>query len=134
MSYVILRGHWCDIIALNVHAPTEDTIDDMEASLYEELERVFDKFHIYHTKILLGDSNAKVGKEDIFKTTIGNESLRKISNDNGVRVVNFAPFKSTMFSQRNIHKCISTSPDGKTHDQIDHILRDRRRHSNVLHV
>jgi hypothetical protein len=38
---------------------------------------VFDKFPKYHTKILLGDSNAKVGKEDIFKPTIGNESLLK---------------------------------------------------------
>jgi hypothetical protein len=41
-------------------------------------------------KILLGDFKTKVGKEDIFKPTIGNESLHQISNDNGVRVVNFA--------------------------------------------
>jgi hypothetical protein len=27
-----------------------------------------------------------------------------------------------------------TSPDGKTHNQIDHILVDRRRHSNVLDI
>jgi endonuclease/exonuclease/phosphatase family metal-dependent hydrolase len=27
-----------------------------------------------------------------------------------------------------------TSRDGKTHNQIDHILVDRRRHSNVLDV
>jgi hypothetical protein len=33
-------------------------------------------------KILLGDVNAKVGREDIFKPTIGNESLNEISNDN----------------------------------------------------
>jgi hypothetical protein len=46
------------------------------------LERVFDKFPKYHMKILLEDFNAKVGKEDIFKPTIGNESLHKISNDN----------------------------------------------------
>jgi hypothetical protein len=26
MSYIILRGRWCDIIALNVHASTEDKI------------------------------------------------------------------------------------------------------------
>jgi hypothetical protein len=26
MSYVILRGRWCDSITLNVHAPTEDKI------------------------------------------------------------------------------------------------------------
>jgi hypothetical protein len=24
MSYITLKGHWCDIIVLNVHAPTED--------------------------------------------------------------------------------------------------------------
>jgi hypothetical protein len=60
-------------------------------------------------KILLGDFNAKVGTEDIFKPTIGNESLHEISNDNVVRVVNFATsknltVKSTMFPHSNIHK------------------------------
>jgi hypothetical protein len=54
-------------------------------------------------------------------------------------LVNFAAFKnlrvkSTMFSHCNIHKYIWTSPDGKTHNQIDHILVDRRRHSNILDV
>jgi hypothetical protein len=44
-------------------------------------------------KILLGDLYAKVGREDIFKPTIGNESLHKISN-NGVRVVNFVTSKN----------------------------------------
>jgi hypothetical protein len=43
--------------------------------------------------ILLGDFNAKVGREEISKPTIGNESLLKISNDNGVRVVKFATSK-----------------------------------------
>jgi hypothetical protein len=45
------------------------------------------------------DFNAKVGGEDIFKQTIGNESSHKISNDNGVRVVNSATFNNhTVFS------------------------------------
>jgi hypothetical protein len=34
--------------------------------------------------MLLGDSNAKVGREEIFKPTIGNKSLHEICNDNGV--------------------------------------------------
>jgi len=38
-------------------------------------------------KILL-DFNAKVGRENIFKLTIGNEGLHQDSNDNGVRIVN----------------------------------------------
>jgi hypothetical protein len=90
-------------------------------------------------KILLGDFNAEVGKENILKPTIGSESLHKISNDNGVRLVNFATsknlrVKSTMFPHCNIHKYTWTSPDGRTHNQIDHILVDRQRHSNVLDV
>jgi hypothetical protein len=72
MPYTILRGRWCYIIVLEVHAPTEDKTDDVKDSLYEELERVFDKFVKCHMKILLGDFNAKVGKEDIFKPIIGN--------------------------------------------------------------
>jgi hypothetical protein len=45
--------------------------------------------------ILLGDFNAKVGEEDIFKPTIGNEILHEISNDNGVREVNLATSKKS---------------------------------------
>jgi hypothetical protein len=27
VSYIILRGRWCHIIVLNLHAPTEDNTD-----------------------------------------------------------------------------------------------------------
>jgi hydroxypyruvate isomerase len=81
MSYIILRGRWCHIIVLNVHAPTEDKTDEVKDNFYEELEHVFDKFPKYHMKIVLEDFNAKVGREDIFKPTIGNESLHEISNE-----------------------------------------------------
>jgi hypothetical protein len=43
------------------------------------------------------DFSAKVGREDIFKPTIGNESLHEISNDNGVRVVNFSTSKNQKY-------------------------------------
>jgi hypothetical protein len=99
MSYIIIRGRWRHIIFLNVHAPTEDKTDDLEDRFYEELERVFDKFPKYHTKILF---NAKVGREDIFKPTIGNENLHEISNDHGIRLGNFA---------------ISTKPQSQTYDE-----------------
>jgi hypothetical protein len=107
MSYIILRGRWCDIIFLNVHAPTEDKCDVTKKSFYEELDGVFDQFPNHYMKIVLGDFNAKVGREDIFKPTIRNESLHETSNDNGVRVVNFATSKNlvvkrTMFPHRKI--------------------------------
>jgi hypothetical protein len=40
--------------------------------------------------------------------------------------------RTTMFPYLNIHKF--TSPDGKTRNQIDHILTDRSWHSSVLDV
>jgi hypothetical protein len=81
----------------------------------------------------------KVGREDIFKPTIGNESSHEISNDNGLREVNFATSKnlvtkSTMFPYHSIHKYTWASPDGQTHNQIDDVLIDRRRHSSILDV
>jgi hypothetical protein len=99
----------------------------------------FNKFCKYHMKILLGDFSAKIGREDIFKSTIGNENLHEISNYNEIRVVNFATSKnltveSTISPHRHIHKYTWTSPDGNPYNQIDHMLIDRRRHSSVFDV
>ena len=86
-------------------------------------------------KHLLRNFNANVASENIFKPTIAIESLHEIGNDNGVRVVNFATsnitVRSTIFPHRNIHKFISTSPDGKTHNRIDQIMVNWRCHSSI---
>jgi len=139
LSYIVLRGRWRNIIVVNVHAPSEERSDKTKDSFYEELEQVFDHFPKYHMKILLGHFNAKVERENIFKPTTGQESLHQDSNYNGVRLVNFATskylvVKSTMFPHRNIHKYTWTSPDGKTHNQIDHVVIDRNWHSSELDV
>jgi hypothetical protein len=90
------------------HAPIEGKIYDMKYSFHEELQRLFIN-SLYHMKIVLENFRAKVGREDIFKPTTENENLHEISNNNGVRVVNFATSKnliakSTMFPHPNIHK------------------------------
>jgi hypothetical protein len=82
-------------------------------------------------KILLEYFNKKIGTEDIFKPTVVNESLHQDITDNGVRIINFVTsktlvVKSSMFPHRNIHKYKCTCRNGKTHNQIDHILIDRR--------
>jgi len=32
MSYITLRGRWCDTVVVNVHTPTEDESDDTKGS------------------------------------------------------------------------------------------------------
>jgi hypothetical protein len=44
MSYTILRGRWCNITVVNVHAPCEDRSEDIKNGFYEEPGRVFDEF------------------------------------------------------------------------------------------
>jgi hypothetical protein len=107
MSYITLRGCWCNIIVLNVHAPTQDKIDGVKDSFYEELGSVFGEFPKYNMKILL-DFFGKVGKEDIFQPIIENGSLPEINNENENITA-----KSTMFPYCNIHKFTRITHDGK---------------------
>jgi len=34
MPYIVLRGRWCNIIILKVHAPSEEKRDDAKDSFY----------------------------------------------------------------------------------------------------
>jgi hypothetical protein len=104
-------------------------------SFYEELELVLDKFPIYYAKIFLEDFSSEIGKEDIYKLTIGTDDLHEISNDNGV--VNFAKsnkltVENTMFPHHNIHKYTWTSPDGKPRNQVVHFLINNQSLSSAL--
>jgi hypothetical protein len=49
-------------------APSEDKSDESNYSFYDELEQVFFRFPKYHMINLLGDFNAKVIGEKIYKT------------------------------------------------------------------
>jgi hypothetical protein len=59
---MVLRGRWFNIIDLNVHAPSGQKSGEAKECFYKELEQVK-----YQIKILLGDINAKLGRENIFK-------------------------------------------------------------------
>jgi hypothetical protein len=57
-----------------VRAPSEEK-NDSNGRFCEELEQVSKHFPKYYIKILLRDFNAKVQRENIFKPTMGNESI-----------------------------------------------------------
>jgi hypothetical protein len=59
-----------------MHTPSEDKSEDAKRQFVQGIGAgFFYHFLKYHMKILLGDFNAKVGRESIFRPTAGNESL-----------------------------------------------------------
>ena len=79
------------------------------------------------TILVLGDANAKLGKEDIYKEVSGKHTLHELSNSNGEMLLEFAignnlTVMSTQFQHKKIHKGTWLAPDQLTLNQIDHVL------------
>lgn len=95
-SYEKVKGLWFKIIDMNVHASSEDKSDSADDSFCGELGRILDQFPRCGRKILLGEFNVKVRKEDIFKPTTGNEISHEISNVNEVSIVTLPSYKKSL--------------------------------------
>ncbi|XP_071652690.1 craniofacial development protein 2-like [Temnothorax longispinosus] len=134
-----IKTKFFNLSLINVHAETEEKRDSTKDSFYSILERVYDTTPSNDIKMMLGDLNAKIGRETIYRPIIGKESLHAGSNNNGLRVIDFATSRnmvvsSTYFPRKNIHKGTWNSPDGSTCNQIDHVLIEKRGASSVLQV
>jgi hypothetical protein len=70
--------------------------------------------------IILGDLNAKIGKEQAYSQVSGMYTLHDSSNQNGEMVCNFAIqnnmiIMSTQYQHKRIHKGTWIAPDGSYH-------------------
>ena len=134
-----VKAKFYNISIICAHAPTEDANEEVKDVFYEQLDKAFSTIPAYDMKLVLGDFNSKVGKEDFYKGTIGMHSLHNITNDNGLRLITFAAsrssvIRSTCFPHRRIHLQTWNSPDGVTKNQIDHVLCDIRHATSILDV
>ena len=134
-----IKTQFFNVTMINVHAPTEDKDIEVKEQFYQQLERVYDSIPGNDVKLILGDLNAKIGKEKEYGGTIGRDSLHEKSNENGKNLIDFAMSKnmivsSTFFPHKGIHKRTWSSPDGVTFNQIDHVLIDKRFATNILDI
>ena len=70
--------------------------------------KVYDSCPKYDVKIIIGDANAQVGKEQEFCPTIGRNSIHETSNNNGERLIDFAASRnqiigSAIFNHKKIN-------------------------------
>lgn len=134
-----IRGKFFNYSLINIYAPTNDKSDDDKDAFYERLDRTYGECPKHDVKIVLGDANAQVGNETFLSTVVGKESFHPRSNDNGLRLVNFAAARgmaicSTFFARKRIRKHTWRHPSGESVSQIDHVLVDGRHFSDVMDV
>jgi hypothetical protein len=78
-----------------LHEPSEEKHYISRHLFFSQAIRVgFQTFSYVPYKILLGNFNAKLGKEDPFKLTNGNEILHQDSIENGVTTVTLPYIKT----------------------------------------
>ena len=116
-----------NITLVNVYAPTEDIVDEIVYKFYKTMESVCDELPKHDAVITLGDFNAKLGKEQIYRDIIGRHSLHDTTSNNGFWLVQYATtnnFKvlSTWYPRKDIHKGNWKIPGTEDTNQIDHIL------------
>jgi len=135
IHYLRLRATRFSCTLINVHVTTYEKMEEVKEKFYNLLEQNINQIANSDIKILLRDFNTKVGKEDIYKPTTGNETLHTETN-NRIKMIQFTVSKgfnvrTTIFSRKDIHKEKWYSADSRMANQIDHVLISNRFRSAV---
>ncbi len=127
------------LTVIQCYAPTNDDKEDKKDSFYEALDRLIGETPKHDVLITMGDFNSKVGCDNTGKErSMGREGLGCM-NDNGSRLIdtcieNDLVIGGTLFKHKTIHKATWTSPSGKTKNQIDHIMINRKWRNSLQDV
>ena len=116
-----------NITLINAYAPKEDKTEEIKEQFYDDLQSVVDKVPESDLTIILGDVNAKLGKEPAYQKITVKHTLHEETNRNGELLCDFAAANnmivmSTQFQHKQIHKGTWRSPDHNIIKQIDHVL------------
>ena len=138
ICYLRLKTKWFSCTLINVHAPTNEQLEVIKEDFYNLLEQRINQIANLDIKIILGDFNAKTGKENIYKPTTG-ESLHNETNNTGIKMIQYAVSKglnvrSTTFPHKDIHKETRYSAYGTTANQTDHVLISNRFRSAITDI
>jgi hypothetical protein len=91
------------------YAPAADSPDEIKDEFYDQFSQECEKARKYDILVLLGDFNAKIGREKFIATVAGKYTLHGMISENGKRLGELAArnnmiIKSTCFKHKAIHK------------------------------
>ena len=112
---------------IQAYAPTNEAIDEEKDEFYNQLQDSISSCSRHDMIIVMGDLNAKVGSSNAHREEVMGKFGVGIMNDNGERLCDFCSVNGlvitgTIFPHKEIHKLTWRSPDGKTVNQIDHVM------------
>jgi len=121
------------------YAPTEDAENDQKSEFYEQLTRTLYDIKKSDIVILMGDFNAKIGKNNNGYSQIMGKQGCGVKNNNGERLIDLCQtfqlvIGGSLFPHKNIHKYTWTSPNGQVRNQIDHICISKKWRRSLLDV
>ena len=128
-----------NITLINAYAPTEDKTEEIKEQFYDDLQYMVDKVPKSVLIIILGDVNAKLGKESAYRKITGKYTLHEETNRYGELLCDFAAannmiVRSTQFQHEQIHKGTWRSPDHNSINQNDHVLVNRNKKEAIEDV
>lgn len=88
-----IRNRFHNISLINVRTPIEEKEEDKKDAFYDILERTYDNCPQNNMKIIIGDLNAKIGR-DFHVRQIGRHSMHMENNENDLRIINFTVEKN----------------------------------------
>ena len=83
ISVLRIKGKIFNTTLINGYAPTEDQEAEKKDTFYDDLEGGYSKAPKNDVKIILGDFNAKIGREEVYWNIAGKNRLHEFNNDNG---------------------------------------------------
>ena len=87
IATVRVRAKFYNISLICDHEPREEKDDVIKDAFLPKLEDVYDKYPAHDAKIVLGDINAKIGRESISGSIVGQFNLHAITTSNGIRFI-----------------------------------------------
>ena len=127
------------VTVIHTYAPRLDAEDEDKELFYEQLQSIVEKVNKHDVLLITGCMNAKVGSSKDNRERVMGKHGTGIMKCNGERSIDFCQMNNfvipgTIFSHKNIHKNTWTSPDEKTHNQIDHISVNQQFRRSILHT
>ena len=131
---VFFQGKPFNIIVIQVHAPTSNTVEVEVEWFHEDLHDLLELTPKKDVLFIIGDWNAKVESQEIPGVT-GKFGIG-VQNEAGQRVTEFCQentlaIENTLFQQHKRRLYTWTPPGGQYWNQIDYILWSQRWRSSI---